>query len=101
MPIAFLTPCVFAREQRMKVCHAAAFALVGWYLMLPPALPHDPDKVDESAPLSQWDLMQKFDSESQCAAERTRMIGLGNHLGRVAQCVASDDRRLKEKAPAN
>jgi hypothetical protein len=85
----------------MKPRHAAALALVGWYLMLPPAVPNDPDKVDSSAPLSQWEVMTTFDSQSQCAAEQTRMIGVGNKLGRFSQCIASDDPRLKQKAPPN
>jgi hypothetical protein len=78
----------------MKPRHAAALALVVWYLMTPPALPHDPERVDESAPLSQWDVQTKVDSRDQCDAERTRLTG--TPLGRVAKCIASDDLRLKK-----
>jgi hypothetical protein len=78
----------------VKLRYATALALVGWYLMTPPALPYDPDKVDESAPLSQWDVQTKLDSKSQCEAERTRLTG--TPLGRVAKCIASDDPRLKK-----
>ena len=80
----------------MKLGHAAALALVGWYLMTPPALPYDPDKVDESAPLSRWDVQTKVDSKVQCEVEKARWTG--TPFGRVAKlCIASDDPRLKEK----
>jgi hypothetical protein len=78
----------------MKPHHAAALALVGWYLVAPPALPYDPDKVDESAPLSRWDVLTKVDSESQCEAEKARLTG--TPLGRVAKCIVGDDPRLKK-----
>jgi len=54
--------------------HAAAFALVGWYLMLPPLtqtgkfynLPPD-----TSAPISKWtySVLDHFDTEEECKTE--------------------------------
>src|ERR1700722_13568390 len=39
----------------MKPCHAAALALVGWFLMTPPNTGMDPPgSRDEGAPLSKW-----------------------------------------------
>jgi hypothetical protein len=38
----------------MKPSHAAALALVGWYLMVPPPVFHSSMPVDLDAPLSKW-----------------------------------------------
>jgi hypothetical protein len=38
----------------MKPCHAAALALIGWYLMLPPLLSRHPLIFETHAPLSRW-----------------------------------------------
>jgi len=48
----------------MKSRHAAALALVGWYLMIPPMGLHV--EVEYNAPLSQWDMMGSFDSADEC-----------------------------------
>jgi hypothetical protein len=47
----------------MRLRHAAALALVGWYLMVPPTTD---GKIDNSAPLSQWDIRSSFDSAATC-----------------------------------
>ncbi len=55
----------------MKLRHAAAFALVGWYLMI---APNRPSRVwgwwyqitDEARPLSDWEIVQSFDSAADC-----------------------------------
>ena len=59
----------------MNLCHGAALALVGWYLMLPPLadevkppIPHR--TVASSAPLSQWCLVQRFDTAEKCESMR-------------------------------
>jgi len=107
----------------MNPSHAAALALVGWYLMVPPAadsgLPFD-------APISQWRHIGSVDSAAECehilvklqsdsSAETKAEIKAWHakydhqHADRVlhalavekttkaAQCIASDDPRLKEK----
>jgi hypothetical protein len=102
----------------MKVRHATALALAGWYLMMPPAN-------QLGAPLSQWKTLESFDSASQCrdwlmdfqrrATSDQKQIA-GKVAGRMltdaetidlafadswkagmdeAQCVATDDPRLK------
>ena len=53
----------------MKPRHAAALALVGWYLMVPPV---DGKSVDSDAPLSKWTVYATSDSARKC--EGTRMI---------------------------
>jgi len=59
----------------MKPRHAAALALVGWYLMRPPLTQTGPDTYnlppDTSAPLSKWtyQTVDHFDSEEECKTE--------------------------------
>src|SRR5258708_27358346 len=96
---------------RVKTRHAAALALVGWYLMVPPPVPHSSVPVDLDAPLSKWRFFSTHDSAAQCeqglvafyklaktelaanpADERDRIqfYQLAN-----SQCIASHDPRLK------
>jgi hypothetical protein len=93
--------------------HAAALALVGWYLMVPPPVLHSSVPVDLDAPLSKWRIFSSHDSAAECERalvafykvsktelatnpaderDRTQFYQLEN-----SQCVASDDRSLKEK----
>jgi hypothetical protein len=51
----------------MNLRHAAALALVGWYLITPPSGPAG--KPDFSAPLSEWGQMATFDSAAACKKE--------------------------------
>ncbi len=86
----------------MKLCRAAALALVGWYLMIPPtsfkAGTATVDHQDDKAPLSQWVMLSAYDTVAACqeivVAEVTH--GGAPYYGR-AQCIASDDPRLKAK----
>ncbi len=62
----------------MESRHAAALALVGWYLITPPievqlyrGMGHI--KVRGEAPLAKWDKMKSFDSESDCEAFREKI----------------------------
>jgi hypothetical protein len=52
----------------MNLRHAAALALVGWYLMVPPftAQRAGPVDVDDQAPLSKWTIAGSFDTAEQC-----------------------------------
>ncbi len=49
----------------MNLRHAAAVALVGWYVMLPP-LNEATGKIERLAPLSAWEQFTEFDSSSEC-----------------------------------
>jgi len=51
-------------ESEVNTRRAAALALVGWYLMVPP-LSHD-GGVDDEAPLSKWFVLDRFDSAAKC-----------------------------------
>jgi hypothetical protein len=89
----------------MRACHTIAFALVSWYLLIPPLGPHEPNL---TAPLYEWfhedPLRQRpeayltlTDCEARKAkklkdpivAERKDVPYLRN-----SRCVKSDDPRL-------
>jgi hypothetical protein len=93
----------------MKPRHAAALALVGWYLMYP----IQQHQVLPKAPLRNWQREGSFDTEATCkqAMERNirelqtiprarSFIGVpgGDPYLKAAkngECIASDDPRLK------
>jgi hypothetical protein len=114
----------------MKLRHAAALALVGWFLMMPPLLKKS---VDLTAPFSRWVTVNSYDTSKQCEDEKasiqdaapenlsqlkSQLKGLGikddpadnkerlkiahdmyfdEVVVPLAQCIASDDPRLKGK----
>jgi hypothetical protein len=47
----------------MKLRHAAALALVGWYLMMPPS---DGHSIDRNAPLDKWEVYSGYDTAKEC-----------------------------------
>jgi hypothetical protein len=57
-----------AEPSHMKPPHAAALALVGWYLMVPPFQGTSPEnaRVNANAPLNQWQKWAGFDSAKEC-----------------------------------
>jgi hypothetical protein len=58
-------------KRRMNPIHAAALALVGWYLMMPFSMPdHEPNT---SAPLSRWAHYSSFDSAKECEQAAAQM----------------------------
>jgi hypothetical protein len=96
----------------MKLYHTAALALVGWYLMVPPryGLEDLRQKVPthEHAPLPQWTIVRVFDSARECEKALVETWNsdraIDEHFGipsppheEQAQCIATDDPRLKEK----
>jgi len=98
----------------MKPYHAAALALVGWYLMIPPTVP-ETHQVNKSVPLSQWTIRRTFPHNQGCEAAKfnLRKQALAHNAevdatGRRrvvdpdlfcvlcnAQCVEDNDPRLK------
>ncbi|HYA35912.1 MAG TPA: hypothetical protein VEF03_09835, partial [Candidatus Binataceae bacterium] len=61
----------------MKLHHAAALALVGWYLITPPVVFDAQSKstqVDQNAPLSQWKVRERFEKQKDC--EEALQLGL-------------------------
>ena len=108
----------------MKPRHAAALALVGWYLMTPTVI--RPDKVTHTrvydnwwAPISAWTINGSYDSAAECEKKKEKLhvtgaqqlqfarehfqddkdgefLALGDANNRSV-CIATDDPRLKEK----
>jgi hypothetical protein len=57
----------------MKLRHAAAFALMGWYLMVPP-FNGSTWKVDTRAPIQSWRKARAFDTVKDCESYRGQVI---------------------------
>jgi hypothetical protein len=97
----------------VKPRHAAALALVGWYLMVPPPVIHSSVPVDTDAPLSKWGIFSAHDSAADCEqtlvafyklAKTELVANPADERYRIrfyqlesSQCIANDDPRLKEK----
>ena len=98
----------------MKLRHAAALALVGWYLFLPPP-PIPPDPLPAKLPpVSKWLYFAAFDSAKECEDHRRSMEDQTASKVKnppdlkttemqvyaqfsLGQCIASDDLRLTPK----
>ena len=88
----------------MKLRHAAALALAGWYLML--GAPTGKMGIrDYSAPVSKWEQMGGYDTAAECEADEQEKWKLarddgdqsGARMWLEAKCLSTDDPRLKEK----
>jgi len=55
----------------MKPRHAAALALIGWYLMAPP-MDQQTHKVKLDAPLSEFMVWKSFDTARECEADKNK-----------------------------
>jgi hypothetical protein len=108
-------------RDRTKFCHAAALAIIAWYLMIPPV--NVDNRVDARAPLSKWRHGVSFDTEDECklslkdaianpmseaeyqAAAKATLKAKMHPLSesemarrtRESVCVSADDPRLKVK----
>ena len=88
----------------MKPRHAAALALVGWYLLAPPLYRGE---VDEKAPLKEWAVLQSFGTVAECSQWLSVLLDKADldpatrtvvkHRLLAASCVSTDDPRLREK----
>jgi hypothetical protein len=101
----------------MTPWHAAALALVGWYLMVPPPLPGNtrrnaPVYTDVDAPIAKWNIIDSFDSAQACRKSflehadeaddaqkhpQQNCDTVGGPICRpfmMAKCIATDDPRL-------
>ncbi len=65
------------KNRQMKLRHAAALAVVGWYLMVPP--PGQPRSTgantappNDNAPLNQWTIRNSYDSAQACEAAKQK-----------------------------
>jgi hypothetical protein len=95
----------------MKPRHAAALALVGWYLITPPT---SKNAIHDDLPLSKWEKVGTLDTASQCedALKDLDNPSIDQHMQETvtpeeyksfkqfmddAKCVSSADPRLKPK----
>ncbi len=66
-----------AHEEEMNIRHAAAFALLGWYLLIPPVFSpmgnHPRAFNDLNASLNRWDIQASFESDTSCEKEKERI----------------------------
>jgi hypothetical protein len=115
-----------ARGYRLNLRHAAALALVGWYLMVPPLGIHL-----DAVPIGpRWEIRGVYDKADQCQTDLQKWVKAARHsmtkelhventdeLNRLmdaddfrtrftadiavwmfqAECIATDDPRLKGK----
>lgn len=87
----------------MNSRHAAALTLVGWYLMVAPTKQIGPFMTVENPPISKWNRQDHFDSKEQCETVRAEYLAYPPLPLRefkdqlVAECVSTDDPRLKKK----
>ena len=97
----------------MSLRHAAALALAGWYLMVPPILQEDDSvRINPEAPIGQWSVLKSFDSAEACneikqtlersnrnlePAETNDQLKKDSALN--TKCIATDDPRLKGATP--
>ena len=88
----------------MKIRHAAALALVGWYLMVTPPISITTMQADTQAVLSEWSISRSFDSADACEKAKSdfqktspKLVNNGVGISRFASCISTDDPRLKGK----
>ncbi len=97
----------------MKPRHAAALALVGWYLIGPPVRQPKGEKIylDDHADYHEWKVLGTFPNYDKCELFREQIkqlfeqeIAEGRkkpnawHTQQIdAECVATDDPRLRGK----
>lgn len=94
----------------MNVRHAAALALVVWFLLVPPIVldATDQPRVQPTAPLNEWRVYATFESREQCENLRDKIregerglppseknAELKREAAASLLCVANDDPRLK------
>lgn len=95
----------------MKLRHAAALALAGWYCLIAPPVRRGSDALNPDAPLSQWNLHASYDSARDCERERRDLTVFLLHsesesppanwglcekrVGDCVKCIGTDDPRLK------
>lgn len=103
------------RARKIKLRHAVALALVGFYLITPPVTESGLGiSVDPHLSLSMWDIQGTFDTKEDCEKQRAKLKednpeptgpwhrGDANRNSqalalRNGQCVSTGDPRLKKK----
>ena len=89
----------------MKPRHAAALALVGWYLIAPPIRTPKTGEpyLDVHAPYRDWQILHEFKTVDDCEDDAGGFVDgdvdpqLLLDQRSEAECIATDDPRLKSK----
>ena len=88
----------------MKLSHAAALAVVVWYLLMAPTFRNpqtDSFTIDLNAPLSTWDFVSSYYSAADCRFAERDLVETAaeypNVVGFYTLCIASNDPRLWER----
>jgi hypothetical protein len=78
----------------VRLRHAEALALAGWYLMVPPLVGKYNPIPAWSKPFSQWKVIGTFDSKNACEVSRADFLK-SSRTRSLPICVASGDLRYK------
>lgn len=78
-----------SRKSKVNSRHAAALALVVWYLMVPP-LSADHHQVNYTAPFAAWITFGKYASQEKCEQMRG-----GGEIPSVAGVASEAEQRLR------
>jgi hypothetical protein len=72
----------FGPRARMKARHAAALALIGWYLMTPPPskVPKVGWTVGTSEPMNEWRHIASYDTAAACESARDSLYAQGMQI---------------------
>lgn len=107
----------------MRPYHAAALALLGWYLMIPPIVPSPSQSLgnrkvmkrmswfpDSKAKLGRWSISGSYDNPTDCEKLKQLLISAGDQCASPytwtrafcaaathAKCIASDDPRVNDR----
>src|SRR5438552_3630253 len=78
MAVAGLPPLRFSRSlcymAAMELRHAAALALVGWYLITPGVtLDSSGEHLQDDAPYSRWTIIRAYDTAESCEKARQHL----------------------------
>jgi len=104
---------LYSQNGFAKVCHSIALVLAGWYLMAPPVT-RKPNGIYEAVldgPFRQWKKQGPYETMNDCAqakealsraaelkAKENDTESIASQLSAYsAQCVGTDDPRLKGK----
>lgn len=80
-----------AYRRPLRLPHAAALALIAWYLIAPPLMGSG-GLIAAHAPIPQWERVRSYDTLANCRAGRTR------HLRQIEETYGSQTTIFKQLA---
>jgi len=81
----------------MRLSHRAAYALAGWFIILPPLLTSG--QRGANAPLYEWKRVDQFDTESACRQTLAKLIKDMPNSGMDAARYDSSDYLKGQRIP--